>query len=477
MNYRRILSLKTAADFRTYLEASGIALGFDDEVQAGVGAPLAQPFTLKNGFTIGNRFCVLAMEGWDGTTDGHPTDLVRRRWANFGISGAKLIWGGEAAAVRQDGRANPNQLMIVDETVDDIAALRQVLVDAHQERFGRVDDLYIGLQLTHSGRFCRPYTNAGLAPKILYHHPVLDRKFGVDPDLPVMTDDEIDELVGQFAHAAVLAQRAGFCFVDIKHCHGYLGHEFLSAIDRPGKYGGHFEGRTRFLRQVVAGIRKAAPGLAIGVRLSAFDFVPFKPGPDGVGEPEAWGEGAYRYAFGGDGSGVGIDLTEPAAFMDLLQSLDIELVCITGGSPYYTPHIQRPAMFPPSDGYQPPEDPLRGVARHVDVVSELKRRHPDLAFVGSAYSYLQEWLPNVAQYAVRTGAADFVGYGRMVLPYPDMASDILEGRPLERRRICRTFSDCTTAPRKGMVSGCYPLDTFYKERPEYARLVEIKREL
>ena len=180
-------------------------------------------------------------------------------------------------------------------------------------------------------------------------------------------------------------------------------------------------------------------------------------------------------ALVGAGSGVGIDLTDPSAFLTLLHSLDIELVCITGGSPYYTPHIQRPAMFPPSDGYQPPEDPLRGVARQIDVVSELKRQHPDLAFVGSAYSYLQEWLPNVAQYAVRTGGADFVGYGRMVLPYPDMAADILEGRPLQRRRICRTFSDCTTAPRKGMVSGCYPLDRFYKERPEYEKLVEIKR--
>ena len=174
---------------------------------------------------------------------------------------------------------------------------------------------------------------------------------------------------------------------------------------------------------------------------------------------------------------MGIKLTETFAFLDLLAELEIELLCVTAGSPYYVPHIQRPALFPPSDGYQPPEDPLVGVARLIAATALLKAHRPDLLIVGSAYSYLQEWLPNVAQYVVRTGQADFVGLGRMVLPYPDMAADALAGRPLDRRRICRTFSDCTTAPRKGMVSGCYPLDEFYKRRPEKEKLDRIKRAL
>ena len=130
------------------------------------------------------------------------------------------------------------------------------------------------------------------------------------------------------------------------------------------------------------------------------------------------------------GSGTGIDLNEPHAFLDLLKALGIRLVCITAGSPYYNPHIQRPALFPPSDGYQPPEDPLVGVARQIAVVDELKQAHPDLVFVGSGYSYLQEWLPNVAQYVVRTGMTDLVGVGRMILTYPDLPADVLAGRPL-----------------------------------------------
>jgi len=475
MRYRRVASLKTADAFRDYLAQLGVDLPFDNEMMTGPDAPLAQPYRLKNGFTVGNRFCILPMEGCDGTTDGRPTELTIRRWRRFGTSGAKLIWGGEAVAVRPDGRANPNQLMIDEHTLGDMAALREVLVTAHKAHF-ETGDLLVGLQLTHSGRFARPCEKMRPEPKILYHHPLLDQKFGIPPDAPVISDGEIAQLVDDFVRAACLARRAGFAFVDLKCCHGYLGHEFLSAVEREGRYGGSFENRTRFLREVVAGIRAAAPGLEIGVRFSAFDFRPFRPGPDGRGKPVSLEKEEYRYAFGGDGTGLGIDLSEPRAFLDVLASLQIELVCLSAGSPYYTPHIQRPALFPPSDGYGPPEDPLVGVARQIAMAACLKQHRPELALVGSAYSYLQEWLPNVAQRVVRTGQADFVGLGRMALPYPDMAADVLAGRPLQRRRICRTFSDCTIAPRSGLVSGCYPLDDFYKQRPEAAVLAKIKKQ-
>jgi NADPH2 dehydrogenase len=472
-HYKRVAQLRTAEDFRTYLDALGVTLPFDETVTAGPNAPLAQPVRYGNR-TIGNRFCVLPMEGWDGTPDGRPTELTTRRWQRFGASGAKLIWGGEAAAVRHDGRANPRQLMITAATWPELAKLREQLVAEHAARYTRTDDLLIGLQLTHSGRFARPDADNKLKPSILYPHPFLNRKFGFADDYPVLSDNNVQHLVDDFIVAARFARQAGFDFVDLKHCHGYLGHEFLSAVDRDGRYGGSFENRTRFLRELVAGIRAEVPGLDIGVRLSAFDWAPFKPGADGAGEMEVV-NGGYRYAFGGDGSGHGVDFSEPFAFLDLLHSLDIRLVCITAGSPYYNPHIQRPALFPPSDGYQPPEDPLVGVARQIAVVAKLKAHRPELLCVGSGYSYLQEWLPHVAQHVVRTGMADFVGLGRLVISYPEVAADILTGKPLARKRICRTFSDCTTAPRNGLVSGCYPLDDFYKQREE-ATLLQAAKE-
>lgn len=477
VKFPKVSSLKSPAALRERMEQLGATLPIDDEVQSGPQSPLAQPLSSPSigGGThaIGNRFCILPMEGWDGEHDGRPTELTRRRWRNFGLSGAKLIWGGEAVAVRQDGRANPNQLMLNSETLGDIESLRKELVDTHCENFDTDADLLVGLQLTHSGRFARPGKEAGQEPRIAYRHPQLDNRVGVNDDSTLLTDDDLASLVDDFVGAAKLAHQIGFGFVDVKHCHGYLGHELLSGYDRPGRFGGDFEGRTRFLRDIVAGIRAEAPGLDIGVRLSIFDFSPYRPGADGMGEAETTGK--YPYAFGGDGTGGGIDLDEPIRFLDLLKELGINLLCTTAGSPYYNPHIQRPATFPPSDGYQPPEDPLVGVARQIEATAQLKRACPEMLVVGSGYSYLQDWLPNVGQQVVREGMADSIGLGRMVLSYPDLPADVINGTKLVRKKICRTFSDCTTAPRNGMVSGCYPLDAYYKERPERARLQEMAK--
>jgi len=469
---RQVATLKTSSEFCAYLNSLNISLPIDETVQSGPGSPLVKPIIL-GGRVIGNRFAVLPMEGWDSTRDGRPTELTKRRWQRFGLSGAKLIFGGEAVAVRPDGKGSPNQLIISEGTVGEIAELRDRLVRTHEERFNRSHDLLVGMQLTHSGRLSRPHDIKRPEPKILYHHPLLDPRFGVTSETPVMSDDEIACLVADFVRAAKLAQRAGFDFVDIKHCHGYLGHEFLSAVNRPGRYGGSFENRTRFLREIVSGTRAEAPGLDIAVRFSAFDFLPFQPGADGYGEPMPYQGDSYPYAFGGDGSGLGINLREPLAFLDLLTELGIKLVCISAGAGY-NPHILRPYFSPSQDGYQPPEDPLVGVARLISVTAELKQKRPELVYVGSGYSYLQHWLPHVAQHAVRTGMVDFVGIGRMALCYPDIVADVLEGRPLQRRRLCRACGDCISAPRNGLVSGCYSLDDFYRSRPEYRQLRRLK---
>jgi 2,4-dienoyl-CoA reductase-like NADH-dependent reductase (Old Yellow Enzyme family) len=461
----RIASLKDVEAFREYLRANRITIPCDSELVQGALSPLAQPFQV-DGRRIGNRLTIHPMEGWDGTPDGRPSPLTIRRWQNFGASGAKLIWGGEAVAVREDGRANPNQLWINSRTIGDIEKLRTTLVAEHRKNVGSDEGLLIGLQLTHSGRFSYG------GPRIVYRHPLLDKKLRLPDDYPVMTDGDIRELIEYFHEAARMARAAGFDFVDVKHCHGYLGHEFLSAHTRGGDYGGSFENRTRFLREIVEGIRSQAPGLGIAVRFSAFDTVPFNRS----GEPEALDALVpYRWGFGVNPMDpTSPSLEEPLKFLALLEKLNIKLVNVTAGSPYYNPHVQRPAMFPPSDGYSPPEDPLAGVARQMKFTQALKSRFPGLFLVGTAYSYLQEFLPFVAQAAVREGWVDSVGIGRLVLSYPEFPLDLLEGRPFRRKLFCRTFSDCTTGPRKGLPSGCYPLDDFYRKSESGARLKEIK---
>src|ERR1035437_1289488 len=481
-SFLRIGSVKDVARFREHLDSLHLSIPCDDELASGLESPLRWP--LINGeLKVGNRIAVQPMEGWDGTLEGKPSESTLRRWQRFGRSGAKLIWGGEAVAVSHEGRANPNQLVIAAHTEKGLAQLRAALIEEHRRTTGSDDALLIGLQLTHSGRFSRPHSYQRIEPRILYHHPILDRRQNLPHDYPLLTDAEIGVIIEDFHRAAETAWNLGFDFVDIKHCHGYLAHELLSAHTRERRYGGSFENRTRFLREVVQGIRSLAPRLHIGVRLSAFDSVPYRPGPASAGKaaqgvPEML-EGLlpYRWGFGVNPlNPTEADLSETVRFLSLLEELGIKLVNLTAGSPYYNPHIQRPASYPPSDGYQPPEDPLVGVARQINVVRQLKARAPkSLLLVGTAYSYLQEYLPHVAQHVVRNGWADSIGIGRMVLSYPRILADAIGQGTLSTKSICRTFSDCTTGPRNGLISGCYPLDRYYASKPEAQKLKEIKK--
>ncbi|MBM3793376.1 MAG: NADH:flavin oxidoreductase [Acidobacteria bacterium] len=466
--FPRVAALKTVAALRGRLQELGLSLACDEAALAAPESPLAAPVEVE-GFRCGNRWVIHPMEGWDAEADGRVSDLVRRRWHNFARSGAKWLWGGEAMAVVPEGRANPRQLIINEANEDSLKELLAGTVEVHRQAFGAADDLLVGFQLTHSGRFCRPNSQKKYEPRTLYRHPVLDRKFGIDSDAPLLSDEELRRLIERYIAAARIAQRCGAHFVDVKHCHGYLGHEFLSAHTRPGDFGGSFENRTRFLREIVAGIRAACPGLRIGVRLSTFDFVAFKPDPARA-EGKKLGPGIPE-----DPAGVtAVDLTEGIRFLELCRALGIRMINVSAGSPYYNPHIQRPALFPPSDGYQPPEDPLAGCVRQIDATAELKQRFPDLVLVGTGYTYLQEYLPHVAQAQVRAGRVDAVGLGRMVLSYPTLPADVLRTGLMNNKAICRTFSDCTTGPRNGLRSGCFPLDPFYRTLPDYKELQQIK---
>jgi NADPH2 dehydrogenase len=416
----QVKRLRTAEAFLGRLEELGVELPFADPPAVDA---LARPLEVA-GRTAPNRFAVLPMEGWDGTADGRPTDLVRRRWSRFGSSGAGLVWGGEAFAVHPDGRANPHQLCLGPTSSEDLADLRARLAP----------DQVAGLQLTHSGRWA-------VSPRPGRVEPLLDaRRTG-----PGWTHEELDALADDYAAAATVASGAGFDFVDVKACHGYLQHELLGGD-------GPLPERARWLSRTVERVRTAVPGLPVGVRLSVFDL---EPQPEG--DPDA---------------PFGLAAGEAPALLDLL---DVDLVCVTAGSPYYCPHVQRPAYFPPSDGYQPPEDPLVGVARLVAAAAALAAARPQTTVVASGLSYLQEWVAHVASALVRDAGVAAVGLGRMALSYPDLPADVLAGRPLDGRRLCRTFSDCTTAPRNGLVSGCWPLDAFYKERPERVELAAAKR--
>lgn len=458
--YKKAGTFRTVAELRTYLAERGIDLPL---AESGENEAMRRPIDLF-GRTLPNRWAILPMEGWDCTSKGAPSEYTLRRWLNFARSGASMICGTEAGAVMHAAKSNPYQLLISRENLPELKAAVQAMRRAHAEKFGSSSNLLIGIQLTHSGRFAHPNKSDVLESAVAYNHPLLDRKFGTPRVVP---DAEVKEIVGAFKEAARVAREAGFDFVDVKHAHGYLGHEFLTAFDRPGPYGGSFENRTRFSREIAESIKTACPDLPISMRFSIFDIQAFEKGPDGFGVAMQGGmkDGLYKYAFGGSGDGLTMDpdLKEPAAFLKMMKDYGIDLICNSIGSPYYNVHIQRPAYYPVCDGYEPPADPLFNVARHIQASKRIKELCPWLKTVLSGITCLQEYAACAAEAAVRDGAADFAGIGRMALPYADYCADHLAGKPFDKRRICRTFGDCTNAPRHGEISGCYPLDEFYRK--------------
>src|ERR1700733_1355876 len=193
---RRLASIKDVSAFQDYLRTLNLNLPCDVKVDSAESS-LLDPIE-RGGIKIGNRIAVNPMEGWDGTPDGNPTDNTVRRWQRFGQSGAKLIWGGEAAAVNHAGRANPNQIVVAPHTRDGPARMRSALIEEHRRLMGSTDGLVIGLQLTHSGRYCRPNASNKPEPRIVYRHPILDRRLKLDANYPLLTDSEIEGIIEDF---------------------------------------------------------------------------------------------------------------------------------------------------------------------------------------------------------------------------------------------------------------------------------------
>ena len=343
-------------------------LGLNDEIRLAENLdPLWRPVRFGER-TVGNSMAVHPMEGCDGHLDGSPDELVFRRWRLFGEGGAKLIWG-EATAVLEEARANPRQLWLHRGNVGSFEALLAQTRKAHRAVHGRDDDLLVGLQLTHSGRY------SYRKPLIAFHDPAADpvtlvdkkRKIPVTPDYPVMTDAELARVEDALVETAKLAWQAGFDFVDIKQCHRYLLSELLAARGRDGAYGGSLENRTRLVRNVIGRIREeTGDALLLASRMNVYDGLPYVTDPDTrTGTPRTPFPVPFHSGFGVDRNDpLKEDLSEPVMVAGMLREAGLRMINVTMGSPYYNPHVGRPAERSPVDGYDAPEHPLFGVARH-----------------------------------------------------------------------------------------------------------------
>lgn len=443
-------------DLRADVAARGRAIALADDFGA-LAAPLrAGPLTLAN------RLAVHPMEGCDGNLDGTPGELTFRRWRRFAEGGAALLWG-EATAVLPEGRANPRQLLISRETLPELKRLLDEARDARRSRFGASDGFVVGLQLTHSGR----WSHGG--PILAQHGRAIDAVKRCE-SVPLLTDADLERLEERFIEAAALAAEIGFDFIDVKQCHTYLLNELLGARSRDGPYGGDFAGRTRFVRNIFAGILARLGGnIALATRMNVFDGVPFTSDPGGVGVA-APHETPYHDSWGVDPADPrSPDLTEPLRLIGELRQLGLAILNVSMGSPYFNPHISRPFERAPVDGYAPPEHPLAGVERHVALTAAVQRAHPDLPVIGTGYSWLRHFALHAGAANVASGGVSMVGLGRGALAYPDFAVDALERGGMERDKSCIGVSYCTALMRAKhneygqYATGCVPRDRFYAQ--------------
>ena len=398
-------------------------LPFSEDLSA-----LAKPLTVGT-VTAPNRLVCQPMEGCDGTADGRPDELTLRRYDRFAKGGAGLIWV-EASAVLPEGRANPRQLYLSRETLDSFKALADRIRETALKENGAVPLLI--LQLTHSGRYSKP--NGVPEPLIAYNNPIFEKDAPIDP-ARIVSDEYLDRVGEALVAGAQLAEEAGYDGADIKCCHRYLNSELLSAFNRPGRYGGSFENRTRLLLESVSGAREVCgKDFLITTRMNVYDGFP------------------YPYGFGvSPEGGTDFDPTEATRILRELSTRGMKLVNVTMGNPYFNPHVNRPFA---AGAYEPPEEPLTGVARMLLGTAELKRRVPELAIITSAASYLGTAAPGVLAALIREGGADLAGFGRQCLAYPDFARDILQGG-MDPQKICLCCSKCTEIMRKpGGTPGC-----------------------
>ncbi|MCX8052421.1 MAG: NAD(P)-binding protein, partial [Armatimonadetes bacterium] len=422
--------LATLDDLREAVLELGLDIPVDEDTSI-----LKEPVVIK-GRTVTNSMAIHPMEGCDGTVDGAPDDLTFRRYRRFAAGGAGLLWF-EACAVVPEGRSNPRQLWLHESNK---SAFLRLVEETHKAAPKGQRPLCV-LQLTHSGRYSRPSSDP--KPIIAHHDPLLDADRGISPDYPLVTDEYLEALEDRFVEAAMLAFEVGFDAVDIKSCHRYLLNELLAAHTREGCYGGSYENRTRFLKNVVRKVREAAgPERIVTCRLGVYDAHPY---------PHGWGVDPNRPTEP--------NLEEPKRLVRELFEMGVTLINITMGNPYFNPHVNRPYDRPVEGGVYPDEHPLVGVNRLINLTREIALSVPEMVVVGSGYSWLRNLWPHVAAANIRRGSMRIVGLGRQAFAYPGFANEIIETGKLERRHTCITCSSCTQIMRDGGRTGCVPFDS------------------
>lgn len=400
-----VFQYRSAQELLSHAEQSQLPLPYSEDIST-----LAAPLTL-HGKVIPNRLLAQPIEGFDAQPDGAPDARTVSRYCELAAGGSGCLWL-ESVSVNHEGRSNPHQLWL---TEDNAPAYAEMV---RRIRQAAPHGIYLVLQLTHSGRNSNP--DGTPTPVCAFRSAAIPKE-----NERIITDDELAALEEDYYRAALLAKAAGFDAVDIRACHGYLINELFAAVDRPGRYGGSFENRTRLLMNIVKKTL-TIPDLEIGVRLNLFDGIP------------------YPYGWGIDPQSGKMDLTEPLALVRELYAAGVRLLNISNGVGAYSPYLIRPYD---SGGPRAPEHPLEGVCRMQQCARLVKQAAPDAVVIASAFSWLRQYAANVAAGGIAEGYYDIAGFGRQSIADPQYAAKFLSGRTSEID-LCRCCCGCTTLIKK-----------------------------
>ncbi len=431
MSQHKQFTYKTSGELLSKASKLGIELPFSENID-----PLFEP-AVVSGRKIPNRIAVQPMEGFDSYPDGAPGELAFRRYKRYAQGGSGLIWF-EATSVNHNGRSNPRQLLLSSATSGEFKRLVDITKNLAYREFGYGHEPFLVLQLTHSGRYSAPAGNP--EPLAACLNPHLDMRFD---GVKVLCDNDLDKLQEDYINAARLASDAGFDAVDIKACHGYLVHDLLSSFTRKNsKYGGEqLQNRAGFLLEIIEKIKVEVPGMVLAVRLNLYDGLPY---PHGFGTKKD--------------SSAEPDLSELMELIRMLTTAGVEIINGTLGIPYAAPHIGRPYDKALPGDPPPQEHPLEGISRFINTTEEVQIYFDNLPVVGSGYSWLRQFYPNVGAEVLRRKGASFIGLGRASFAYPHGPKDLMDRGLLDVKKVCIACSKCTEMMRHNQISGCVTRD-------------------
>jgi 2,4-dienoyl-CoA reductase-like NADH-dependent reductase (Old Yellow Enzyme family) len=381
-----------------------------------MSAAYFESLAIKNK-TAPNRLFAQAMEGNDGENGGLPSERTVRRYIEL----AKGGWGVvlvEATSIIETSLARINGMIISRKNLEGMKRLVEAFRQHNREGL-------LLLQITHSGERSGPFSDITTLTPTNKSGP----RF--------ISGDEIARIRDLFINDALLAGEAGFDGVDLKMCHGYLGGEMLRPSNtRDDQWGGSFENRVRFLKEVVSGARGGIKdaGFIIGSRISMYEGIRGGCGTSGPDE-------------------IVEDIGEMLEVVRIMDSLGMDYVNVSAGIPALTGTITRPT------------EPSKYLAlhhlRYAKTVKELvKKENRKIRVIGSAYSTHKAQSLEVAGEMLSKGYVDLCGFGRQIFADPLTPKKLLAGEAVNWCVLC---SGCAKLMTSQVNDGCIVYNDYYKE--------------